>query len=814
MSKFHLHAIAWKPLRAAWGVFRGAPIRRYSRFNSTRSVASQTRTIIEPLEARRCLAAAFVESFRLGDDVQSARTAEAADFDSDGDLDVVGATNFGTVVYENLDGMGFFGPATLVDADLNDAAIPIDVDGDDDLDIVAASNRPVCSPSGCLTNRAIKWFENDGTGVFGAGMLVSEGLGAEALFVHDFDNDGVDDLLASDGFRLAFYKNLGGQFSFPVIIDERGGGPFGVGDVDGNGYKDIVFQQYGNVIYNSNGEFSQLQPGRGTNQTYEPIDAIDIDSDGDLDFVGRTLLVNTNGAGEFETIAGGSGIASAAVDFDNDGIVEIVIGRRRSRHHYELRDGSHKLSHVVIDDAEFRYMTVTDINSDGQADVLVANSDSGTSRPAIFWFDFTDTEQVPHPVSHKFTSFSSIESADFDGDGYMDAIGFERHQFLFFRNSGDGTFALDASPVVRQEIRAFNLADMDSDGDPDILYLSQIGRDTTFLQAEWLENDGDGTFDFKARPVAKFKTRLSDPLEIQSRPLAVDVDQDGDIDVFVRVSDEVFWLDSDSGNGQPSVRVIASDDDGRHNDGDLLAKDVDDDGDIDIVTATELLLNQGANVSPEHLFVHSVPYPVGTPIDIDLDGDIDKLFGSMLLINNGTEEWDEHTLRRRSHELRSEVLLSDADNDGDLDIFLNGEWHEQLGGFEFRHHNSPLHPFAVRARYAVADFNGDGRVDLAFAGRLELSICSNRIPGDSNGDGRFDSADIVTAFKAGKYRSRGSIATFDEGDWDGDGDFDQRDLAYVFQNGEYEPTAAKAAAIDSIWDRRNRKIDTSLTANS
>ena len=62
--------------------------------------------------------------------------------------------------------------------------------------------------------------------------------------------------------------------------------------------------------------------------------------------------------------------------------------------------------------------------------------------------------------------------------------------------------------------------------------------------------------------------------------------------------------------------------------------------------------------------------------------------------------------------------------------------------------------------------------------------------GDANGDGYFDSADLVTVFQAGEYEDEiAANSTFAEGDWDGDGDFTTADLVLAFQSGSYVTNA-------------------------
>ncbi len=91
---------------------------------------------------------------------------------------------------------------------------------------------------------------------------------------------------------------------------------------------------------------------------------------------------------------------------------------------------------------------------------------------------------------------------------------------------------------------------------------------------------------------------------------------------------------------------------------------------------------------------------------------------------------------------------------------------------------------------------------------------STQMLGDSNGDGIFDSSDLVTVFRAGKYEdSIVDNATFVEGDWNGDGDFDSGDLVAAFQNGNYVGAATShdiAAAIDWLFSQSLRNIDHSF----
>ena len=74
---------------------------------------------------------------------------------------------------------------------------------------------------------------------------------------------------------------------------------------------------------------------------------------------------------------------------------------------------------------------------------------------------------------------------------------------------------------------------------------------------------------------------------------------------------------------------------------------------------------------------------------------------------------------------------------------------------------------------------------------------SSRTIGDSNGDGVFDSSDLVAVFQAGKYEDGiPKNASFEEGDWNQDGDFNTSDFVFAFRAGTYQ---SKATPIDIRW---------------
>jgi hypothetical protein len=79
---------------------------------------------------------------------------------------------------------------------------------------------------------------------------------------------------------------------------------------------------------------------------------------------------------------------------------------------------------------------------------------------------------------------------------------------------------------------------------------------------------------------------------------------------------------------------------------------------------------------------------------------------------------------------------------------------------------------------------------------LDMNGGSVPVTGDANGDGQFDSADLIEAFQAGEYEDQISgNSTWNEGDWNGDGEFSTGDLVVAFQSGQY------ADAVDAVMRR-------------
>ncbi|MEZ4875245.1 MAG: VCBS repeat-containing protein [Flavobacteriaceae bacterium] len=172
----------------------------------------------------------------------NARSVMAIDLDGDTDLDIVSSSSGSVTVswYENLDGNGSFGPPRVIagSAPTVREVYAIDIDGDLDNDVLAATNS---------LNKVV-WFENlDGLGNFGPEKIITVEVNSVfVVFSADLDNDNDNDVLtASPGDdKIAWFENLDGQGTFgpQQVITTSADSARGVhaADLDNDGDQDVL----------------------------------------------------------------------------------------------------------------------------------------------------------------------------------------------------------------------------------------------------------------------------------------------------------------------------------------------------------------------------------------------------------------------------------------------------------------------------------------------------------------------------------------------------------------------------------------------
>jgi FG-GAP-like repeat len=286
----------------------------------------------------------------VGDVSRAPDAIVAADFDGDGDVDLM-TSNSPRVIDE-------FSPAVLTIAILwNDgsagysepvsqdvsgagqlAAADLDSDGDVDLILAAVSVDVVL---------------NSGTGEFGLGKQVYEtedSATLSAVAVSDLTGDGRLDIVAAQWTRdsVVMIPNQGGlQFGVPIVtpvspnpyrgFPEETPESLVFGDFDGDGDTDVATANSSSatvsILFNDGAGFLDLA-AQVVVEAAGSMATGDFDSDGDIDLATAGLLVGSvllnDGAGRFH-VSGNLGIRTrsgsiVAADFNRDGAIDLAVG--------------------------------------------------------------------------------------------------------------------------------------------------------------------------------------------------------------------------------------------------------------------------------------------------------------------------------------------------------------------------------------------------------------------------------------------------------------------------------------------------------
>ncbi len=331
----------------------------------------------------------------------------------------------------------------------------------------------------------------------------------------------------------------------------------------------------------------------GTFDAAFSIYAADVDGDGDMDVLGAAYLAdditwweNTDGTGTVwveHTVDGyfSYAISVYAADVDGDGDTD-VLGAALVDDDitwWENTDGSGTVwvEHTVGGDFDAaRSVYAADVDGDGDMDVLGA----AYLADDITWWENTDgsgTIWVEHTVNGTFDGAWSVYAADVDGDGDMDVLGaaYYADDIIWWENT-DGSGTVWVEHTVDGDfdgVRTVYAADVDGDGDTDVLGAATSANDITWWEntdgsgTAWVEHTVDGTFD------AAYSV------------YAVDVDGDGDMDVLgaAAVADDITWWENIDGSGTVWVEhTVDGDFDGAYS---VYAADVDGDGDMDVLGA-------------------------------------------------------------------------------------------------------------------------------------------------------------------------------------------------------------------------------------
>lgn len=314
---------------------------------------------------------------------------------------------------------------------------------------------------------------------------------------------------------------------------------------------------------------------------------------------------------------------------------------------------------------------------------------------------------------------AAVAAGDFDGDGRADLVGAGETHLTIFRSDSDGKLTSAGHVPGGEDPNDFALADLDGDGDTDIVVAN---HETDYLTL--LLGDGRGAFE----PAS------NSPLRINVRPhphavRAADFNADGLIDLAVdhREAGGLLVLQGLGGSQFDAPGIVA--DAGGDPYWGMAVGDLDGDGRPDVVTPNPDEVGVLINVSGDEIaFNRATPVPAMSPFavglgDLNDDGHLDLIAApgqgspvAQLFLGDGTgefEEFDGSPFRAGSGAKR--IVVGDFNGDGADDAAIASYESSDvlilLGGdatIRTAYVPGGEHPWGM----AVSDLNRDGRDDL------------------------------------------------------------------------------------------------------
>lgn len=194
---------------------------------------------------------------------------------------------------------------------------------------------------------------------------------------------------------------------------------------------------------------------------------------------------------------GSSPRSVTAIDVNADGKADIIVANSGADNVGVLPnngDGTFgaQVSYTVGTGAAPASVASSDVNADGKADIIVANSGVNNVGVLLNNGDGTFAAQTTYSTGSGSTPIF-VTTADVDGDNEMDIIvaNSDGDNVGVLLNNGDGTFAAQTIYSTGTDSAPVSVAvnDADADGDDDIVVANQGGNSVGLFL-----NQGAGTF--------------------------------------------------------------------------------------------------------------------------------------------------------------------------------------------------------------------------------------------------------------------------------------------------------------------------------
>jgi MYXO-CTERM domain-containing protein len=334
------------------------------------------------------------------------------------------------------------------------------------------------------------------------------------------------------------------------------------------------------------------------------------------------------------------------------------------------------------------YMRMTDIDGDGDLDILFPNADGyfnkGAAQPfSVYLNDGTGKFSNGSATFNNYVGYvRQVATGDVDGDGDIDVYipSAWGDLDLLYLNDG-GTFVDHTSthlPGLHSFAGAARFADVDDDGDLDLLVGDGWAQSVPQAAHLYL-NDGQGHFTDATENLPQMAG--SQPIDFD----LVDVDGDFDLDLLIdlHATTSLLWINDGTGHFTNASGALPSQSGLKYG---PVACDVDGDGDLDLWFdnagpnyTEQLLINDGQGHFTDQTAQRVTNNPGADDnavacVDVDGDGDLDAVIASLgnqerVLLNDGTGHF---TLLSGAFSVANDATLwfdfGDVNGDGRLDV--------------------------------------------------------------------------------------------------------------------------------------------------
>ncbi len=732
-----------------------------------------------------------------------------------------------------------------------------DIDGDGDLDIVRTG-----------VNNRTSWLENDGTAnpSSWSNNLIGTTTNGKDVFVDDMDGDGDFDVVVAHTNIIVWYENNGDGSSWNATNIDTGANSaqaVQLADLDGDGDLDVVHTSRAN----SEIAWHENTNGDGSNWTENslwsaaPLDGeseiaiADIDGDGDLDIVALDngmnrsrnvyLLQNDNGdASSFTAVTvalgntgGSNSVAVQVADMDGDGDIDIVTACSVTDSiFWHENDGEANPSFTtstIATTADGAYgIYVGDLDLDGDLDIVSASKDDDT----IAWYENDGASNPSWTASDIATDVDiayDVHLADIDSDGDLDIVsGSSSSSGVDWYESNAADINVQNQAIAGTDYTSSSGTVTISAGDTTATFTVPVLADSSPENNEaatlTLSNptnatisDATGTLTITDDDSISFTASdISTSADGAKDVKIADLDGDGDLDIISasREDDKIAWYEND-GAANPTFTgaTIATSADGAR---DVHVADLDNDGDLDIVSASAFdnkiawYENDGA-ADPSWTAADIDTNANGASdvhvADLDGDGDLDIISASN---SDDTIAWYENDGAANPSWTAANidtnangawhVHVGDMDGDGDLDIVSASRLDDRISWYE---NDGAANPSWTKANIAtnvdsarsvhLGDMDGDGDLDIVSASRDDDTIAWYE--NDGAADPSWTAANIVT-------NANGAVDVH-LSDMDGDGDLD---IIAACNDGNTIAWYENDGAADPSWTAAN--IDTNASS--